>query len=139
MMKHRQRSFGFRIVLVGAVLISGYLFSLIREQVFAQYPALGQAGSAAQVVVRPQPEPPRWLADFSWQDDPAQPGRKVQIGTIVDPESKHILTYQLDGGKIKLLGVRNIQPDILIDQFNAVAPAPSEIRREIERLRQQTP
>jgi hypothetical protein len=90
------------------------------------------------VYVRPQPEPPRWLGDFSWQDDPAMPGRKVQIATIVDPESKHILTYRLDGGTIKLLSVRNIQPDLLLDQFNAVDPTPSEIRKELERLRKKT-
>lgn len=124
------------LALLGAVLAGGYLISLIREQVFAQYP--NPAHPAPQVVVRPQPEPPRWLTDFSWHDDPTN-GRKIQIATIVDPESKHILTYQLDNGKIKLLGVRNIQPDLQLDQFNAVEPVPSEIRKEIERLRQQNP
>lgn len=133
---------GLRVLaLMGAVWVSAYLFSFIREQVFAQYPTAnpGIPAGAAQVLVRPQPEPPRWLVDFSWCDDPAQNGRKIQIATIVDPESKHILTYQLDNGRIKLLGVRNIQPDLQLDQFNAVEPVPSEIRKEIERLRQQNP
>ena len=123
------------IVLAFVLLGLSCLITLVRDQVFAQ-PFQGPTGP--QVVVRQQPEPPRCFVDIAMADDPAT-GRKVQILTIVDPESKHILVYQTDMGRVKLLSSRSFQSDLLLEQYNAVDPTPVEIRKEILRLRNQTP
>ncbi len=132
------------IVLAFILIGLSCLVSLLREQVFAQPQAVPQQTPAATppvqgpaVVIRQQPELPRCFVDVTLMDDPVVPGKKVQIITIVDTESKHILVYQSDMGKVKLLSTRNFQPDLMYDQFNAVEPTPSEIRREAQRLRDQ--
>lgn len=125
------------IVLALVLLALSCLISLVRDQVFAQ--PQGPMIPGPQVVVRQPPEPLRCFVDIAMMDDPANPAKKVQILTIVDPESKHILVYQADMGRVKLLSSRNFQPDLLFDQYNAVEPLPGDIRKEIQRLRNQNP
>ncbi len=138
------------ILAVGLIGLS-WLISLVREQAFAQPQAVQQQAvqpmqtappataepAGPTVVIKQQPEWPRCFVDMTLIDDPTSPGKKVQILTIVDPESKHILVYRADMGKVKLLSVRNFQPDLQFDQYNAEEPTPIEIRKEILRLRGQ--
>ncbi len=126
------------VVLALVLLGLSFLVSMVREQVFAQQQVVSDSTAPnPSVVIRQQPELPRCFVDVTLVDDPVVPGKKVQILTIVDPESKHILVYQSDMGRVKLLSVRNFQPDLMFDQYNAVDPTPGEIRKEIQRLRSQ--
>ena len=136
-----KRDWWCSIVLAFVLFGLSCLVSLVRDQVFAQQQTVSAMGplQGTQVVVRQQPEPLRCFVDIAMVDDPDNPARKTQILTIVDPESKHILVYKADMGRVKLLSVRDFQPDLLLDQYNAVDPTPSEIRKEIQRLRNQTP
>lgn len=111
------------------------LISLVRDQVFAQ-PPIGPSASVPQVVLNTPGEPPRWLVDFCSIDDPGNPSRKIRVITIVDPESKRILVYHEDLalGTVKWISTRDIQPDILIGEFNAVKPTPREVADEYRRL-----
>lgn len=132
----------FTIFLAVFVLGLSFLISLVRDQVFGQYIPSNPVGVPQQVLVRPPAEPSRWLVDFTAIDGPTNTATgsatKTNVITIVDPESKRILVYheELSTGKVKLLSTRNIQPDILLDQFNAERPTPREIEDEIKRLRQ---
>ncbi|MDR1053019.1 MAG: hypothetical protein LBL39_02485 [Planctomycetaceae bacterium] len=90
-----------------------------------------------QVVVRPPVEPPKWLVDFTPIEDPANPTQKIMAITVVDPESKRILIYHanLSFGALKFISSRDILPDIMLGEYNAVSPTPREIISEIERLK----
>ena len=127
------------VVLVSVSIFAGLVFSQTREQ------ALGQpVGSFAvppqvnpQVVLQQQPELPKWCVHFVTL--PPLQGEhlpRIQVITVVDTEAKKIAVYHLDisTGGLKLLSVRDIQPDLMLDQFNATSPLPSEITREMQRL-----
>lgn len=128
------RNWWCSIVLAFFLLGLSVLVSSVRDSVFAQQTSLG---GGRQVVVNPSPEPPRWLVDFSSIDDPANPSRKTRVVTVVDPESKCILVYHVDmaTGGTKLLSARDMKPDIMIGEYNAISPTPGEIEAEIRRLR----
>lgn len=53
-----------------------------------------------------------------------------QLMIMVDPESRVLAVYHVDGstGKVSLKSVRNIQWDLLIEEFNGGTPSPREIR-----------
>ena len=90
---------------------------------------------APQVVVQQPAELPNWFVDFV--SLPPQPGRpEVRVITLVDTETKRILVYHLnvfDGG-LWLLSSRNIQPDLVMDEYNPRPPFPSELILETQRL-----
>jgi hypothetical protein len=123
------------IVLVGVSLAAGLVFSQMWEQV------LGQAGSfsadAPQVVVNQQAELPKCVVDFTTL--PLQGGApsQIRVVTVVDTEAKRIAVYHLDmsTGRLQLLSVRDIQPDLTLHQFNAMLPLPTDIAREVQQLR----
>ncbi|MDR1965039.1 MAG: hypothetical protein LBQ50_14805 [Planctomycetaceae bacterium] len=119
-----------------------FLISLVWNQALGQpvnLPLTPAPDSIPQVVVRPPAEPPKWLVDFSPYEDPVNPAKKIRVITVVDPESKRIVVYHEDlaTGQIKLLSARNIRNDLLLDQFNALSPTPSEIEKDIRRLKKQ--
>jgi hypothetical protein len=124
-------------VLAFSLLLSSFFVSLVWNQVLAQPANL--LDTATQVVVRPPAEPPKWLVDFSSYEDPMNPAKKIRVITVVDPESKRIVVYHEDlaTGQVKLLSSRNIQNDLLLDQFNAVSPTPSEIEKYIHQFKNQ--
>jgi hypothetical protein len=132
-----QKTAGHSIVLAFSLLMLFFLILLVWNQVSAQ--PVNLPNSIPQVVVRPPAEPPKWLVDFSSYEDPMNPTKKIRVITVVDPESKHIVVYHEDlaTGQIKLLSVRNIQNDLLLDQFNADSPTPSEIEKVIRQFRNQ--
>ncbi len=90
---------------------------------------------ATPVVVRPQWEPPRWPVEFTEYNDPLQPGVKVTIMTVVVPEAKKILVYQIDRAEVKLLSARTMEYDLELPDFNTGSPTPEDLRIEVERLK----
>jgi hypothetical protein len=152
------RRIGTFVMLCAAVIAGAQLPQLQQVlqilPVFAAQPAFGQYPPAQpnvaaqpnvvwqqtevpQVVVRQQAELPKCAVDFVSFEDPANPARKIRVITVVDTEAKKIAVYheELANGKVWLMSVRDIKPDLLIDQFNAVPPFPSEVGREIRRLK----
>lgn len=53
-----------------------------------------------------------------------------QLMIMVDPETRVMAVYHVDGntGKVSLKSVRNLQWDLLIEEFNGGTPSPREIR-----------
>ncbi|GAA4426488.1 hypothetical protein [Bremerella cremea] len=53
-----------------------------------------------------------------------------QLMIMVDPETRVMAVYHVDGnnGKVSLRSVRNLQWDLLIEEFNGGTPSPREIR-----------
>jgi hypothetical protein len=96
-----------------------------------------QQNHQQQVIVRPPEEPPKWLVAFTPIDDPVNPAQKIMAITVVDPETKRILIYHanLSFGALKFISSRDILPDIMLGEYNAVSPTPREIKAEIERLK----
>ena len=123
------------VVLVGVSTVAGLLLSQMREQV------LGQPGGFAaevpqQVVVQQQAELPKCCVDFTALPLPGGGFSHVRVITVVDTEAKKIAVYHLDTttGGLQWLSTRDIQHDLMVNQFNAQSPLPSEITREIQRL-----
>jgi hypothetical protein len=53
--------------------------------------------------------------------------------TLIDAKSRVMCVYHVDReGKIELKSVRNVQWDLLIEEFNGVSPLPREIRALLE-------
>jgi hypothetical protein len=54
--------------------------------------------------------------------------------TVIDVKSRVMAVYHVDRatGQIELKSVRNIQADLLMDEFNAMRPLPREIRALLE-------
>ena len=124
------------VVLVGVSTVAGLLLSQMREQV------LGQPGGFAaevpqQVVVQQQAELPKCCVDFTALPLPGGGISNIRVITVVDTEAKRIVVYHLDlsTGGLHWLSTRDIQPDITIEEYNALPPLPSEIKQEILRLR----
>lgn len=57
--------------------------------------------------------------------------------TLVDPRQRVMAVYQIDraSGAIQLKSVRNVQWDLLIEDYNAGTPAPRDIRALKEQQR----
>ncbi|MEW4564194.1 hypothetical protein AB1K70_16770 [Bremerella sp. JC770] len=53
-----------------------------------------------------------------------------QMMIMVDPDTRVMAVYHVDGitGKVSLKSVRNLQWDLLIEEFNGGEPSPREIR-----------
>lgn len=124
------------VFLILSVFGLSFALSLVRDQVFGQQ---GVPAPAAQVVVKPQWDPPRWPVQFTDYDDPMQPGKKITTMTVVVPEEKRILVYRLEMGKVKLLSARNMQFDLQLDDFNAEYPTPEDLQRDLQRLKRPGP
>lgn len=125
------------IVLVGMSTVVGSLFSQIWEPAHGQPVGFSLEAPvvAPQVVVQQPTEFPKCFVDFV--SLPPQPGKpEVRVITVVDIEAKRIAVYHLnmaDGG-LWLLSSRNIQPDLMVDQYNPRPPFPSDIVPEMQRL-----
>jgi transposase InsO family protein len=122
-------------VLVGLSIMSGLFLSQMWEHVLGQ--PVGFSVEAPQIVVNQPAVLPKWCVDFV--SLPQQQGGRppeVRVITVVDTESKKIVVYHLNitTGALQLLSVRDIQPDLMINQFNATSPLPSEIMREVQRF-----
>jgi len=85
-----------------------------------------------------------WLEVFSQQVAPAPSGSGgaemqvlstllptgVQQIVVVDPRAHTMAVYHIEPttGKIQLKSVRNVRLDLAMEEFNATAPLPSEMR-----------
>lgn len=66
----------------------------------------------------------------------ALPGKEGQQQvTVVDPRQRVIGLYLLDStsGEISLKGVRRIDGDLMMEEFNSTSPTPREIRAILQR------
>ena len=127
------------IVLVGASLVAGSFFSQIWEQVLGQ-PPVGFSAEPPQVVVNQPAVLPKWCVDFV--PLPPLPGEsqpRFRVITVVDTETKKIAVYHLNitTGELWWLSTRDIQPDLMVNQFNATSPLPSDIRQELQLIQGQ--
>lgn len=128
-------------IVLGAILLGlACLLSSVRDQVYGQNPMGGQP-IPPQVVVKAPPEPPGMICDFVTIDDPTNQAKKIRVITVVDPVSKRLCVYHEDMtlGTAKLCSVRNIQPDLMLEQFNPEKPTPQEVQESIRRFRKQSP
>lgn len=119
------------VVLVGTSMAAGLLLSQIWDQV------MGQVGflEAPQVVVNQPAELPKCIVDFVWLPSMQGEMPRTRAITVVDTEAKRIAMYHSDisTGQVRLLSVRDIKPDLMLNQHNAVSPLPSEIAKELQR------
>lgn len=65
---------------------------------------------------------------------PTPLGEGRQMLTVIDPRTQAVAVYQVDAvkGEIVLKGVRKIQWDLQIEEFNGAQPLPSEVRSLVE-------
>jgi len=58
-----------------------------------------------------------------------------QLMIMVEPSTRMMAVYHVDGasGKVSLRSVRNLQWDLLIENFNGGNPSPEEIRNMLNR------
>lgn len=131
------------VIMVVVSLTAGAIFSQIWEQVQGQ-PSRGQPGGffveEPQVLVHQPAVLPKWCVDVVWL--PPQPGKPQEFRaiTIVDTEAKKIAIYHenVTTGQLWWLSTRNIQPDLMVNQFNATSPLPSEMMKEIQQIQGQS-
>jgi len=122
------------VILVGVSMATGLLLTQVWD------PVLGQVGSFSaptpQVVVQQQAELPKCCVDFAPLPSPGGGFTQIRVITVVDTEAKKIAVYHLDmaTGDLWWRSTRDIQPDLMVDQFNAQSPLPSEVKRQIQRL-----
>lgn len=142
-------------LLVGVLIAAGLLLSSVGEKVLGQPGTLGQSGMlgqtstlgrgegfsapAPQVLMNLPAELPKCCVDFVTL--PPAPGESVprfRVITVVDTEAKKIAVYHMEmvTGKLWFRSVRDIKPDLMINQFNASSPTPSEIMGEMERFKE---
>ena len=124
------------VVLVCVSAAAGQLLSQVWEQVFGQ-PGNFSANVPAQAVVNLPAAFQKGFVDFVTV--PPLQGEnlpRTRLMTVVDMELKKIATYHIDlaTGKLQCVSVRDIQEDLLLDQYNAMSPLPSELKAERQRL-----
>jgi len=127
------------VVLVGVSMVAGSLLSQMWEQVLGQPVGFSMEAPPVvpQVVVNQPTELPKWFVDFV--PAPPQWGRpEIRVITVVDTETKKIAVYHLDttDGGLWWLSTRDIQPDLMTNQFNPRPPFPSDVRLETQWLEQ---
>ncbi len=97
------------ILVVGCLTAVFASFDARRSPVQAQQPVRGQGGLIAL-------------------DSDTEPTRHQVV--VIDPKSRALSVYHIDyaTGQISLKSVRNIDADLLMDEFNTDSPLPKEIR-----------
>jgi hypothetical protein len=88
-----------------------------------------QSGAAQQGGVTAGPTPGQLLALSS------DIGEGRQQITVIDPRVRAMSVYHIDHatGAITLKSVRNIEADLLLDEYNTDSPLPREIRAMLAR------
>ena len=125
------------VVLIGTSLAAGFLVSPMEEQVQGEPAAVPVA--QPQVVVNQPAELPKCFVDFVTLPSPGGSPSSIRVITFVDTEAKRIAVYHEDmaTGGVRLLSVRDIQPDLMLGAYNATSPLPSEIMQELKRVQGQ--
>ncbi len=102
--------------LIGAVLVLLTTFLVgLRNEAAAQRPGGFEPGGDLITLTAPTAE------------------NRQQI-TVIDPRTRVMCVYQIDpaSGVVALKSVRSIQYDLMMQEFNGVAPLPREIRAMVE-------
>jgi len=124
------------VVLVGMSMAAGLYLSQIWEPVLGQH---GSFSAEVPVVVNQPAELPKLCVDFVTVTVPTQGGRpaEIRVITVVDTEAKKIAVYHLEmaTGKLYWRSTRDIQPELMVNQFNAMPPLPSEIWQDVQRFK----
>ena len=128
------------VILVGVSLAAGSFLSQMWEPVLGQYGGfVAEASQDPKVVVNQSAELPKLCVDFVTVMVPTQEGRlaETRVITVVDTESKKIAVYHLEmaTGKLWWRCTRDIQPELMVNQFNAMLPLPSEVWQDVQRLK----
>ena len=124
------------VVLIGVSMAAGQVLSQMWEQVLGQTGTFA-VGPPAQVVVNQPIELSKYyvnsviLPPLQGENLP-----RIQLLTVVDMELKRIAAYHMDmlTGDLKLLTVRDIHEDLMVNQYNALPPLPSALKQERQRL-----
>ncbi|MDR3183035.1 MAG: hypothetical protein LBT89_08990 [Planctomycetaceae bacterium] len=124
-------------LLISTAALAGAVLSFVGQE-FMPHTAYGQF-PAPPVLQQELPRNCRntCAVDFTAFEDPMNPARKIRVITVVETEAKKIAVYheELASGKVWLMSVRDIKPDLQIDQFNASPPLPSDVGKEVQRLK----
>ena len=127
------------VVLVGVSAAAGLCLSQMWEQVLGQPGGFAAPPPSVPVVVNQPAGLPKLCVDFATITVPAQGGRpaEIRVITVVDTEAKKIAVYHLElaTGKLQWRSTRDIQPELMVNQFNAMPPLPSEIWQDVQRLK----
>jgi len=125
------------VILVGVSVAAGLFLSQMWEPVLGQHGGFSTADP--QIVVNQPAELPKLCVDFVTVTMPMQGGRpaEIRVITVVDTEAKKIAVYHLEmaTGKLYCRSTRDIQPDLMVTQFNAMPPLPSEVWQDVQRLK----
>jgi hypothetical protein len=64
----------------------------------------------------------------------SETGNGPALITLIDVKARVMCVYHVDRttGQIELKSVRNVQHDLLMEEFNGVSPLPSDIRKLLE-------
>ncbi len=120
----RFAAFGLGIV---AVLVMVFLASSFDPSAFGQAPKQPQAQP-----VLPSRLPVAAVGDLMAFSSETATG-PAQV-TLIDGKTRVMCVYHVDrtSGKIELKSVRNVNWDLLMEEFNGVRPLPREIRTLLE-------
>ncbi|MGL4943077.1 MAG: hypothetical protein ACRC46_07795 [Thermoguttaceae bacterium] len=120
-----------------ALFVVAFCVASFYETTAQQNPTVPNPVVERKLTVRTPLDSARWLADFVTVQDPAT-GKHYRHTIIVDPETRHIVTYveDLAAGTIKLQTSRDIRVDLEIEAFNNADPLPQEIEKTIRQMRQ---
>lgn len=118
-----------RVAVIGALLALGVV--LVVSAGFPAAIAAPEARPARTSAAIDRAGPSSDLIALSSEVD----GR--QQVTLIDPRTRVIAVYHVDRatGGLALKSVRNIQWDLLIEEFNAANPTPREVRALTEQSR----
>ncbi len=120
----RFAAFGLSIV---AVLVLVLLATFVDPSAFGQVPNHGPKQSQAQPVL-PTRLPVAAVGDLMAFSSESTAGPAQVI--LIDAKTRAMCVYHVDRstGKIELKSVRNVNWDLLMEEFNGVRPLPREIR-----------
>jgi hypothetical protein len=118
-----------RVAVIGALMALGVV--LVVSAGFPAAIAAPEARPARTSAANDRAGPTSDLIALSSEVD----GR--QQVTLIDPRARVIAVYHVDRatGGLALKSVRNIQWDLLIEEFNAANPTPREVRALTEQPR----
>lgn len=122
------------VILVGVSMAAGSLLSQMWEQVLGQ--PTGLSAPAQQVVVQQPTELPKCFVDCVTLPPQGGSPPQIRVITVVDTEAKKIVVYHMAmaTGQLWLRSVRDMQPDLMLHEYNATLPTPSEIIGELQRF-----
>jgi hypothetical protein len=123
----RNAAFGLTAL---AVLVMGWTSTWSRDGARAESP---RHRAAASVPLAP-PAGHAMAAAGNLMAFSSNASDSINQLTIIDAEKRVVSVYHIEKstGRIELKGVRNVDSDLRIEEFNGVSPLPREIRALLE-------